>query len=34
MNIIEKLFNKNKNVNKQNILSDINLGNVKIFDDV
>lgn len=34
MNIIEKLFNKSKNVNKQNILSDINLGNVKIFDDV
>lgn len=34
MNIFKKLFSKSEDSTETNTLTDINLGNVKIFDDV
>ena len=34
MNIFKKIFNESNNSIKSNILTDINIGNIRIFDDV
>lgn len=34
MNIFKKIFKESNNSIKSNILTDINIGNIRIFDDV